>query len=347
MDPFIQSSRGRVISGLIRNGLVAMFCLFIFSFLGFISQNQSDYSVLQSSLKDYLIITGSLILISEFTLFFDDRVQGIFSRNEKSVWVLVGKILLGQLGYFVVFCILIIYYKEYLISNRMNTFFVVFGALYILMFDLFVLTRSYSRRLVREREKNMQLKEDKMGAELNALQNQVNPHFLFNSLNVLISEIYLDQERAVTYTQHLSDIYRYILKSTDHYTVPLKEELEFLESYVYLQEIKYEDAFQIQFDVDVHVMQCEIPVLALQLLVENAIKHNAILKEKPLKIDILYNGKQLIVRNSLNYKKVVDKEGIGLRNLDRRYKLLIGKHIEVCQSEEDFCVILPLIDRQK
>ncbi|QZT38445.1 histidine kinase [Halosquirtibacter xylanolyticus] len=337
----------RVIEVILRNLLIATFCLFIFYFLDFISGNETEDSILVYCFNDYLLITFSMILVSEFTLFLDEKLNGIFSRNGKSTLFLLGKILLGQVGYVVVFTSLIAYYQRYLFENRLNTIFVVFGALYVFMFDMWMITRSYSNKLQEERNLNSQLREEKLRAELDALQNQINPHFLFNSLNVLISEIYMDQESAVTYTQHLSDIYRYVLQSIDHYTVSLKDEMAFLNSYIYLQKIKYETAFQIHVDIKEEALDKKIPVLALQLLVENAIKHNAILKDKPLVIDICSVGNRLCITNTLSPKPVTSSGGVGLKNLNSRYKLLEDKHIEVEKSASHYRVILPLIEDKK
>ncbi|MDC1105214.1 histidine kinase [Prolixibacteraceae bacterium] len=344
----MKKKKRKVTKILLHNFLIAVSCLFIFYFLDFLSGEESLGSIWEICLNSYyLVITCSMIFVSEFTLFLNKKLNGIFSRNGNSMPFLIGKILLGQIGYIVVFTALIVYYQNDLVEDRINTIFIVFGALYVFMFDLLLITRSYSEKLQEERNLNNQLQEDKLRAELHALQNQINPHFLFNSLNVLISEIYLDQESAVTYTQHLSDIYRYVLQSIDHYTVKLKDEIDFLNSYIYIQKTKYEDAFQVKIDIDKETLNKEIPVLALQLLVENAIKHNAILQNKPLVLDISSDEGRLVVTNTLGAKPVTTSGGVGLKNLNRRYRLLSSQSIEVDKSASHYRVILPLIEDRK
>jgi LytS/YehU family sensor histidine kinase len=211
------------------------------------------------------------------------------------------------------------------------------------MFDLILITRNYYKRLRSEKIKNAQLREVKLESDLKVLQSQINPHFLFNSLNVLVSEIYFDQERAVSYIQHLSDIYRYVLQSTQKNLVDIETELDFLHSYIYMFKTKYDDGFQVKIDIANDLLHRKIPPLALQILVENSIKHNAILPGQPLIIKIYTTDNELIISNNINKKNNVSSELTGLKNLNTRYKILANKSIIINSNETEFKVVLPLL----
>ncbi len=189
---------------------------------------------------------------------------------------------------------------------------------------------------------NHKLKQEKIQSELLALKNQINPHFLFNSLNSL-SSLVRDNKKATTFIGKLSFMYRYILQSGARDTVTLREELQFLESYVHLIKTRYQDRFSINITIEEQWLNNEIPTLALQLLVENAVKHNEISKEKPLKVSIFNTEDYLVIENKMQSRRTyVDSTGNGLVNLSRRYDLLQGKRIVITSNATIFRVKLPL-----
>ena len=159
------------------------------------------------------------------------------------------------------------------------------------------------------------LEESSIKAQYTALQNQLNPHFLFNSLNTLISEIEYNPENAVVFTQKLSDVYRYILKSQEQGLVTLRDELEFLDSYIYLHQVRLGKCIQLENKMTPTLLNKKIPSLTLQLLIENVIKHNIINMENPMVIHLDYSDKDqtLSVRNKIKLKKDVAKSGMGLK----------------------------------
>jgi sensor histidine kinase YesM len=192
------------------------------------------------------------------------------------------------------------------------------------------------------------INEQKLRAEIlstryEALRNQVNPHFLFNSLNVLTSLVYKDQDLAAHFIKKLSDVYRYVLDTGRHELVPLESELAFLKDYVFLLKIRFDESLQ----VDIHLepgLEAEVPPLALQLLIENAIKHNVITEEAPLRIEIRREGDFLVVRNTLQARKTTAAStGIGLNNIFARYQLLTNRPVLVEPDGSYFTVKLPLI----
>lgn len=165
-----------------------------------------------------------------------------------------------------------------------------------------------------------QLRRKNVEIQYAALTNQINPHFLFNSLNVLTSLIQDDPPKALTFTKEFSKIYRYVLDSKDKLVVSLQEELNFLNSYLYLQKIRFGKGLNHLTQIDVYCLDYFLPPLSLQLLVENAIKHNELSELNPLNLTIRGTGDEITVTNNFQPKeKNVDKTGIGLKNLTERY----------------------------
>ena len=188
-----------------------------------------------------------------------------------------------------------------------------------------------------------QLKIEALSLKYQVLQNQVNPHFLFNSLNVLGSLIDIDVDKAKTFTRELSMFYRDVLHFKDQEIVSLKEEIDFVRKYIYLQEIRFGEAFNVEFCISPKVEANVIP-LSLQMLVENAIKHNEISVQKPLKVIIaITDDYELIVENNVQLRKVPESSKKGLMNLAARYEFLTGKKVVIFNDENYFRVTLPLI----
>ncbi len=179
-------------------------------------------------------------------------------------------------------------------------------------------------------------------AKFESLRNQVNPHFLFNSFNVLTNLVYEDQNKAAKFIKQLSDVYRYLLDMRDKEIVTLEEERRFLDSYLFLQQIRFGDKLKLTIMLDGR--EGMIPPLVLQMLVENAIKHNEISEEHPLSINIYADGNFIVVENNLRKKNVIDESspGVGLDNICKRYEFLTDKKVEIIQDKK-FTVKLPII----
>jgi len=186
------------------------------------------------------------------------------------------------------------------------------------------------------------LKREKIQSELNEIKNQMNPHFLFNSLNSLHSLIRNDPEKATLFVTNLSKLYRYVLQSKEKDLVSIEEELAFLKNYTDLIHIRYREKFQINIDIKMEDYRLYLPVLSIQLLVENAIKHNEISAENPLKVFIYIENESLIVTHKLRPRKtLIQSTGNGIISLSRRCQFLIGQDIEI-QKDENFTVRIPI-----
>ncbi|GAB1857733.1 histidine kinase [Flavobacteriaceae bacterium MHTCC 0001] len=196
------------------------------------------------------------------------------------------------------------------------------------------------------------LKEQKViagtaSAKFDALKNQLDPHFLFNSLNVLTSLIEESPEQAQKFTTSLSKVYRYVLEQKNKELITVDEELRFAKTYMSLIKMRFEDS--IVFSMPEHATNPESKVvpLSLQLLLENAVKHNMVTPSKPLHIKIYEDEGYLIVENNLQPKQIVKKSsGVGLSNIMQRYKLLTKKKVDINKESHRFAVAIPMLTKQ-
>lgn len=186
------------------------------------------------------------------------------------------------------------------------------------------------------------MKTEQVASQYESLKNQVNPHFLFNSLNALSSLVYDDQKAAVLFIRKLSEVYRYVLDKKDQEVVPVKDEMAFVQSYIFLQKIRFGD--NLELTIEGEEIAGFVPPLAIQVLVENAIKHNVVSTAKPLEIKIIYKRADVVVSNIINLKKTKDSTGTGLENLKARYAYLSNVPVDISDKEGVFKVLLPVLN---
>jgi sensor histidine kinase YesM len=187
------------------------------------------------------------------------------------------------------------------------------------------------------------LKTEMMAYRYESLRNQINPHFLFNSFNVLSDLVYADQAMAVKFINQLSELFRYVLDSRDKELVPLKDELDFMHSYVYLLKTRFEDKLDLVIDLKAEPDELIVP-MTLQMLVENAVKHNEVSDAFPLRINIRRNESYLEVENSLKIKKVgEDSKNTGLKNIIQQFSYFTDKQVEVRDHDGKFLVRVPIL----
>ena len=188
------------------------------------------------------------------------------------------------------------------------------------------------------------LKKEQMATKYESLKNQVNPHFLFNSLNALTNLVYEDQDRAADFIRQLSKVYRYVLDTRSQELVPLETELKFVESYLVLQHARFDDKLKVNIDIKGHEKDM-VPPIALQMLMENAVKHNVVSQDDPLVIDVAIQDDYLVVQNNLQKKNIPAEEssGMGLANIKARYEFLTDKPVEITEGPENYIVKLPLL----
>jgi uncharacterized membrane-anchored protein YhcB (DUF1043 family) len=193
---------------------------------------------------------------------------------------------------------------------------------------------------------NEKLKTESIQSQFDSLKNQVSPHFLFNSLNALQTLIREDAGIAQKYVRHLSLVLRYTLQSNENKTVTLVEELNFLDSYIFLIQLRFGTNFKIEMSIKDEFATFRIPPLTLQTLVENAVKHNEISRKKPLTIKIITTLDQTLIVSNPIQEKINPESGtsIGLSNLAKQYHLLANRMITIRKANNEFSVIIPLLN---
>ena len=190
------------------------------------------------------------------------------------------------------------------------------------------------------------LNSEMMKYKFESLQNQLNPHFLFNSFNVLSNLVYDDKELAKKFIDQLNETYQYVLNSKERSLVVLEEELKFIESYCFLLEARFEEKLKIEIDLEPDSSE-KIAPMVLQLLIENAVKHNALTTQNPLLIDISKEGGHVEVKNNRQPKKQkIQSTKTGLSNIRQRYTLLTKKEVVVQENDAEFIVQIPLIHKE-
>lgn len=194
------------------------------------------------------------------------------------------------------------------------------------------------------RKKNRELEKKNVLAQFEILKNQINPHFLFNSMNILGSLIQVKPDKAVSFTRQFSKLYRNILQLREQLLISLAEELDFVQAYLELQLMRFEGAMQVEMVIPPDLMQAALPPFAMQTVIENAIKHNIISESQPLHIHIQATAEAVSIRNNLQRRpQPQDSTQTGLQNLRSRYALLGSKEPVFTETASHYEAILPLI----
>ncbi len=337
----------------ILNHLLGLLVVFLISLLisyGFVGPD------LLGSLSTFLvnISLGLLIGISFWkgNEFLGKYAKHKFSwtQNPKRAFVKSLVLLLGY-GLFICFLYPLIFYKfvfKVPLNKCIDT--LIWIALFSLIADYIIISVFYINIILNRWKKTIetaeQLKRENLIAQYETLKNQVNPHFLFNSLNTISTLITKDPETADRFVKQLSEVYRYVLEFKDKELVDISTELKFIDSYLYLHKIRFGDNLVIKNNIkggDFYIAP-----LSIQILVENAVKHNIISDNKPLTIEMYLEEFYLIVANNLQKKKILEsKDKIGLDNIKSRYQILSDKPVIIEESDEKFVVKIPLIYTSK
>jgi len=200
-------------------------------------------------------------------------------------------------------------------------------------------------RQSREIAENLQ--EELSQIRFEVLKSQINPHFMFNSLNVLSGLINVDVAKAQLFIDEFSQIYRYVLETIEQPVVPLKKELEFMRSYLYLQQIRYGDSLSYSVNIQAELLQMVVPPLSLQVLLENAMKHNIVNESKPLSLEVCSEGNYLLVKNNMQPKISGTSTGLGLKNLIKRYAMITKLEPSFKVVNNQYIAKIPLIQTDR
>ena len=228
-----------------------------------------------------------------------------------------------------------------------ESFSYVFAIIITVLISLFLHAFHFYKALQENKVKEQKIIAGTASAKFDALKNQLDPHFLFNSLNVLTSLIEEDPDQAQKFTTSLSKVYRYVLEQKNKDLVSVDEELQFAKTYVKLLKMRFEDSIILDIPEKASDPEAKIVPLSLQLLLENAVKHNIVNSAKPLHIRIFEDNGHLQVSNNLQEKQVVKKSsGVGLQNIQQRYELLSTRKMEIQKTATDFTVQLPMLTQK-
>ncbi len=303
--------------------------------------------------QDFLLRSFYSVIL---TLFFYKGNEAIIKYlNKKNSWVkntrmIVIKHIVATVTYSLSVIFIFYLYIWYFLMHQKNLhgFIVNFRIGFYLCFSITAIWtlinyanyffKYWKNALIREE----QLKRESLALQYESLKNQVNPHFLFNCLNILTSLIERDKESSIKFVKQLSDVFRYVLDQNVRELVDADTELKFVESYLYLQRIRFGENIHISIEIADH--NFKIVPMALQLLIENAIKHNTISHENPLTISIFDHAEFISVVNNFQKKTIIpDSSGIGLKTLSFQYEFISGKNIEIIPGNDFFTVNLPKV----
>jgi sensor histidine kinase YesM len=300
--------------------------------------------------NDAIALTAGIIcwqIARWVVLRIQQRYPGLVNTRRRLLW------LLGMLPVLVTFGWVIRHISRYLIDGQLFYFSsavelsrtvgiqIFYHFIYFAIYEGWYILRQWQRETV---ETSM-LEKVSLQSQLTSLQHQVNPHFLFNSLNSLSSLIGESPIEADAFLEQLTTVFRYLLQASDQRLVPLREEVAFMRSYFHLLQTRYRTGLVLSLSIDASHESQLVPPLTLQVLVENAVRYNIILPEQPLHIRIYTTADQrLHVANTLQRKTIrVDTAGAGLANLATRYDLLNEGHLSIEEQPGWFVVGLPLI----
>ncbi|NOT76727.1 MAG: histidine kinase [Cyclobacteriaceae bacterium] len=224
-----------------------------------------------------------------------------------------------------------------------NRWIVGFSLILTFLVSLFLHGREFLIRWKQSAVREEQLQKENVRSQYESLKNQVNPHFLFNSLNALTNLVYEDQDKAARFIKQLSEVYRYVLDTREKEVVPLEDELKFIDAYLFLQKIRFGEKLKVE--INLSGVQSSVAPLAMQMLLENAIKHNVVSEDNPLTLKLYSEENFIVIENSILKKNSLPEptSGLGLQNIKRRYEFLSNTKVEISDSGDKFIVRLPII----
>ncbi|WP_245569872.1 2TM domain-containing protein [Flavobacterium soli] len=285
--------------------------------------------------------------------YFDYLNHKVVWGNYKKVRVLigvVGSITLTIGGIFLIR----MFMSVVILKNTLENFlskesprFYVIALIITMVMSLFFHLIYYYKKAQENKVKEQKIIAGTASAKFESLKNQIDPHFLFNSLNVLSSLIEENPDNAQRFTTSLSKIYRYVLEQKDKELVSVEEELAFAKTYMNLLKMRFENSLFYELPANVSNPEAKVVPLSLQLLLENTVKHNVVSEQRPLHIRILDKGDYLVIQNDYQKKEVLqDRQGVGLQNIINRYGIITSRKVLIEQNEKEFSVSIPILTKQ-
>ena len=307
----------------------------------------------------YLLVNFGYTMLYSLSLYFANAAIFIYlDKVFKSDRFIPKRIVIGFIASFLVSIIVIFLlrifedvlvegssFSAFLNNEEMSNYLVAIIVTFFvtLAFHAFYFYKAYTENKVKEQK----VIAGTASAQFESLKNQIDPHFLFNSLNVLSSLIEENPENAQKFTTSLSKIYRYVLEQKDKELVPVEEELAFAKTYMNLLKMRFENSITFDLPSDYNNPEAKVVPLSLQLLLENTIKHNVVSEQRPLHIKIYIENNYLIVANNLQKKEILqERKGVGLQNIVNRYGLISERKVLVEETQTEFKVKIPILTKQ-
>lgn len=299
----------------------------------------------------YLLYAVVLTLIN--ASFFDiinKKIQWGKHTNYRNFLGIAGSVVLTVIGIFFVrwFIYVVLKDKSYtaFIEGERSAYYVI-SVLITLVVVLLFHAIYYYKELQKNKLKEQKIIAGTASAQFESLKNQIDPHFLFNSLNVLTSLIEENPENAQRFTTSLSKIYRYVLEQKDKELVSVEEEIAFAKTYMNLLKMRFENSVFYEVPESFINPNAKVVPLSLQLLLENTVKHNIVSENKPLHIRIYEDNNYLVVENDYQKKEVMQtRKGVGLQNIVNRYGIITKRNVLIEQNEKVFKVKIPMLTKQ-
>ncbi|MFY0483348.1 2TM domain-containing protein [Flavobacterium sp. PLA-1-15] len=312
-----------------------------------------DFTVDADLFKEmgYYILYG-VVLTTINSMFFEYLNNEIEWENKKYrvLWGIMGSIVLTIAGIFMVrmFMSVVIVGNgfEAFVRNEQPRFYII-ALIITMVVTLFFHVIYFYKKAQENKVKEQKIIAGTASAKFESLKNQIDPHFLFNSLNVLSSLIEENPDNAQRFTTSLSKIYRYVLEQKDKELVSVEEELSFAKTYMNLLKMRFENSLFYELPDTISNPEAKVVPLSLQLLLENTVKHNVVSEQRPLHIRIMDKGDYLVIQNDFQKKEVLqDRQGVGLQNIVSRYAIVTNRKVLVEQNEKEFSVSIPILTKQ-
>ena len=325
---------------LFRLGIVSLVAL---SFMLIAASMIRDNSI-TITLWQYVIVVAIFNIITEMNVLLDNIFERFFPIPAKiSLRVAMHFLVSLMIGF-----LALLYFENHIyhidvLQHPVTWLMFAFGLIFVFILVVVSISIRITTRWIAAQQEVEHLKQLQLKNDYNALQDQLNPHFLFNSLSVLTSMIRYDPAAALRFTGHFTDTYRYVLQNRDRSTVPLAEELAFIHAYLELHRERLGDALVVSLDINPSLHERRIPPFSLQLLIENAIKHNVASKETPLMIHIFSTKDTVCVENNFQPRQSSYSTSKGLKNLLARYEFLTEQQPDIRQTDHVYMVELPLL----
>lgn len=342
-----------IIQTIIKGAIIGLIIAIVITFIEYLyGENQQWNSKLFRDLSYYVFYSVVLTLINgSFFDFMNNKINWTPKWERFRFLIgIIGSITLTMIGIFIIRFVIFVVFENnsvsYFVQNEHIKFYV-FSLLITMVVSLFFHAIYFYKKAQENKVKEQKVIAGTASAQFESLKNQIDPHFLFNSLNVLSSLIEENPDSAQKFTTSLSKIYRYVLEQKDKELVSVQEELNFAKTYMNLLKMRFENSITFELPENFNNDDAKVVPLSLQLLLENCIKHNVVSESKPLHIKIYIENNQLVIENNLQKKEILsDRKGVGLQNIVNRYSILTDRKVWVLENENSFKVGLPILTKQ-